>query len=212
MDVASYGCIAVIFGVVPVVLLGRLAGELAGSSSESRWIGRLLGLVIFVVAVGSFYSYERRLRRRATRDHRDQVVEDIHVDGATALALEPVNDNEPIIALDIGDNRILYLQGQWLRDPRIYGAREADTDPASDALNGLSEPFAFPTSSFTVARLPHSGRVLGIRVTGEYAAPRATLKALRLDYDFASSELFDGRLEDLPDILAREHRRRRDRS
>jgi hypothetical protein len=121
-----------------------------------------------------------------------------------------INDNAPILALDIGHGRVLLLQGQWLvNDASLYGAPPLHGDPYDDYFNGLPPPHSFPSDSFSLTRLPHSGRVLKIRVEGNYRRPERTVEGLRPEYEFGDSELFDGDLDRIADVLAREHTRRR---
>lgn len=212
-DFASYGCISIFFGIVPVYLLGKLGGWLGGFISEDastycQWIGWVLSTVLFVSAMVSFMPYERRVRRRATRDDQQKVVQEIHVVEPRVLEIGLINDNEPILAFDIGDNKILFLQGQWLRDFGTYGTDGPKGDPCDEFINGLPEPNSFPTSEFTISRLPISGVVLGIRIAGKYVAPQAVVEALKPEYEFRDSELFDGSLDDMATVLAREHERR----
>jgi hypothetical protein len=126
------------------------------------------------------------------------------------MEISLISDNEPILAFDIGGGKILFLQGQWLREPSTYGAPRQDGDPEEQFLNGLSKPFSFPSTAFTATRLPHSGRVLKITARGDYLAPEKKIEALRREYEFGDSELLDGALEDIAGVLAREHAKRRD--
>jgi hypothetical protein len=213
-DWASYGCIILFFAIVPAYLLGKLGGWLGGFVSEDasaygRWIGWLLAGVLFVSAIISFMPYERRRRQRASRDREEQIVQEIHVVEPRVIEIELISDNEPILAFDIGENKILFLQGQWLRDYETYGTNRPEGDPLEEFINGLPAPYSFPSSEFTLTRLPHSGEVLGLRVAGRYVAPQAVVEALKFEYDFADSELLDGSLDDIPGVLAREHERRR---
>src|SRR5262245_16561249 len=65
-----------------------------------------------------------------------------------------------------------------------------------------------PGTEFTLSRLPQSGEVAGIRVTGNDVVPQVAIAALQPEYDFADSELLEGSLDDIADVLAREHERR----
>ena len=121
--------------------------------------------------------------------------------------MDTETDNEPILAFDLGGERILYLQGQWLYDERKYGAPPRNEDPIEDVINGLPHPYSFPSTDFTIARFPHSGEVLSIRVSGCCLSPAADMHALKPEYEFGDSELFDGNLDDIAEVLAQEHAR-----
>lgn len=212
-DVASFGCLALFFGVLPVLLLGKL-GAWSGAfvsqraSASGRWIGWSLGIGVCVWAIIKFLPYERRQRLRGREDAIEQVVQEISVSDPRVIEIGLINDNEPILAFDIGDGKILFLQGQWLREDSIYGAPRQQGDPEEQFLNGLPEPFSFPSTAFTVTRLPHSGRVTSIRVQGDYLPPERTVEALKREYEFGDSELFDGAFDDIAGVLARAHAQR----
>ena len=151
----------------------------------------------------------RVLPLHVNRSHfAEQVVQEIAVSHPRVVEIHLINDNEPILAFDIGDQKILFLQGQWLRASETYGAPHQADDPEDNIVNGLPKPFSFPSRAFTVLRLPHSGRVLNIRVQGDYLAPEKTVEALRREYEFGDSELLDGSVDDIAGVLAREHAKR----
>jgi hypothetical protein len=173
-----------------------------------RWVGVGLAATVLLYALISFIPFDRRLRGRATKDLESQLVEEIHVSEARVVEIGLISDNEPILAFDIGDSKLLLLQGQWLRDEDTYGAERLIGDPFEEFLNGLPAPYSFPSSEFTVIRLPHSGLVLGIRVRGAYLPPSETVEALKPEYEFGDSEVFIGQLEEVASVLASEHKRR----
>jgi hypothetical protein len=213
-DYASYGCIAILFAILPAYLLGNLGGWLGGfispeAAKYGQWLGWALAAILFVAAIVTFIPYERRRRRRAAQDCEDQVIQDIHVVEPRVLEIGLISDNEPILAFQIADNKILFLQGQWLRDCGTYGVDAPGIEPYEEFINGLPPPHSFPSSEFTLSRLPNSGEVLGIRVAGRYLAPGAAVEALKPEYDFADSELLDGSLDDIADVLAHEHAQRK---
>jgi hypothetical protein len=136
------------------------------------------------------------------------MVEVITVSEPRVIEIGAISDNEPILAFDIGDRSILYLQGQWLRDEATYGSPARPGDPLEEFFNGLPAPYSFPSRAFVVTRLPNSGRVLGIRVNGQYVAPEKSVEALRPEYELGDSEIFDGSVDDLAEILAKKHAQR----
>lgn len=212
-DIASWGCLVIFLGMGPAFLLGIVGGWLGGFISEDastygQWFGGFLSAVVFVSAAVSYMRYERRARKRAMRDDQAKLVQEILVVEPRVIEIGLINDNEPILAFDIGDNKVLFLQGQWLRDPGTYGTDGPEGDPFDEFINGLPAPHSFPSSEFIISRFPHSGEVLGIRVAGKYAAPQAVVEALKLEYEFGDSEVFDGSLDDIAGVLAREHARR----
>jgi hypothetical protein len=214
-DVASFGCLTIFFGIIPIFFLGKLGAWIGGFASgqwvvHGRWIGWLVGIVTFGWALATFIPYARRQRMRGCFDADKQIVQEIAVSQPRVVEIFLISDNEPILTFDIGDGKILFLQGQWLRDPSTYGAPQQNDDPEEQFLNGLPKPFSFPSTAFTVTRLPHSGRVLRIMVHGDYLVPEKKVEALRREYEFGDSELLVGALEDIAGVLAREHAKRFD--
>lgn len=211
--IASYGCLAAFFAAAGVVLawLGAWLGSFISpnAATAGRCIGAGLSLGLFFYALFSLIPLERRSRRRAAKDWESQIVEELSVSQPRVVEIGLINDNEPILAFEIGEGKLLVLQGQWLRDETTYGAKAPEEDaPFDQYLNGLPPPHSFPSTEFTVVRLSHSGRVLGIRVRGEYLRPSETVEALKRGYDFRDSEILSGRLEDIAGVLAAEHARR----
>lgn len=196
-DLGSYGCLLLFGGLGPAFVVGLFAGWV---------IGCIAGAGLLLVWLVWFIPYERRQRRRAALDAKDQIVQEITVRDPRVVEIDPDTDNEPVLVFDIGRGKSLFLQGQWLRDPSTYGAPEHEGDPEEEFLNGLAAPWSFPSTSFIVTRLPHSGRVLGIQVMGEYRQPEKEIHgAWNREYEFGDSELFDGELDRIADVLAREH-------
>lgn|ERR1700722_641043 len=213
VDCASYGCITIFFGVVPIYLLGKLCGWVGGyisaeAATYGQWFGWSVAAIFFVIVMLMFARFERRRRQHAFKDNKAQIVQEIHVTDPRVIEIALISDNEPILALDVGNNAILFLQGQWLRDPTTYATEQAEDDPSEEFINGLPAPFSFPSSEFTLSRFPNSGEIIGIRVAGVYVAPTAAVEALKPEYEFGDSELFEGSLDDIAGVLNREHKRR----
>jgi hypothetical protein len=144
-------------------------------------------------------------RARLAEDADAGIVEEIAVCDPRVIEIGLISDDEPILAFDIGEEKVLFLQGQWLGFESTYDAPELTGDAYEEFVNGLPEPYSFPCNAFTVLRFPHSGLVLSIRVSGPYLAPEKTVEALRPEYEFRQSEVLDGRLDDIGEVLAREH-------
>ena len=98
----------------------------------------------------------------------------------------------PNLAIELSDDAILYLQGHWLLDYTIYGAPFPEDDDGDEQFNGLPAPHSFPSTEFTLSRLPNSGEVLQICVVGEYLPPEPAIEALKRTHQFQPSELFRG--------------------
>ena len=131
----------------------------------------------------------------------------IHVLNPRVIEIAMVGNTRPNLAIDMA-TMILYLQGQWLYDPDIYGAPPRD-DEGDELFNGLPAPHSFPCSEFTITRLPHSGEVLRIQIVGNYLQPEPAVEALKSEHEFQPSELFSGSIDDLVMVMEREHKIRR---
>ena len=90
----------------------------------------------------------------------------MRVENARLIEQEPGNDEGPIYYFGIGGGKVLCLRGQWMND-LDYGL--AADDPERDL------PSPFPTSSFTVHRVPLGGHVLRIEQIGEPLTAEAVL-------------------------------------
>lgn len=177
-------------------------------ATYSCWIGWCLGAFILIVLLCAYVPYERRQRCLASADTEADSITDIQVTNARAYELGPVGNLSPIFAIDIGDEQILYLAGQWLYDPSTYGAPDLAIDEQERSANGLPAPYSFPTDDFTITRFPVSGEVVAIATNGNYIAPIQTVDAMKTDFQFQPSEIFHGSLDRVAEVLEAEHQRR----
>lgn len=125
-DYASYGFIVVltvgtawVFGI-----LARWFGSFisADVSTDAQRVGWCAGVALAIPLLAALIPYDRRQRKLAARDNADHVVQEIHVTDPRVVEIGLINDNAPILALDIGGATILFLQGQWLLECGTYGA------------------------------------------------------------------------------------------
>lgn len=212
-DYASFGCLAVL-SAGTAWTFGR-AGHWLGSfisadvSSIAQWAGWLGGIVLGVPIFVALTPFGRKQMQLATRDHEEQLIQEIHVINPRAIEITMIGNIGPNLAIDIGDGMILYLQGKWLYDADIYGAAVQQDDEGDELFNGFPPPHSFPCSEFTISRLPHSGEVLRIHVVGKYLQPEPAVEALKSEHEFQPSELFSGSIDDIVEVMGREHETRR---
>ena len=192
--------------------LALLFGFLASLVSES-WrtggtiAGAAAGLVMGVVFFRGFGQFERELRDRSAADLAEGEVEEIVVECDAVVAIEADHSSLiPALALEIGDDDLLVLAGQWLGDPPLYGSDVTEADDALEGFeeiwwNGLRPPHAFPTRRFTVVRFSASGDVLAIRPEGEYLAPARTVPFDLGRYNPQPSQVLKGTLSELDRAL-----------
>lgn len=206
----DYGCFAIFLGAIALIA-GSFGTQVFANffgTAHSYWIGGLCAVALFIRMMMMAGPTLRRHRQRALKDVQAQLIQDLHVVNPRVVELNALTDNEPILVFQIGDDSILYLQGQWLRDPATYKAPDLDNDPFEEFVNGLPEPHSFPSTEFTISRFPNCGAVTWIRVQGPYLAPESTIDADKMGLEFEESELFQGSLSDIAEILEREHQRR----
>jgi hypothetical protein len=117
----------------------------------------------------------------AERDISKGLVEVIQVRDPVYVEQAEYEDEGPILFFDIGNNKILFLSGQWLYDQ--------------------SPPF--PSTQFTIHRSAVLGRVFKIDASGERLQPQRTLPCSSVPVsNLRESELLDGSLNDLPAAVA----------
>jgi len=204
---ASYGCLALLFGVAPAFylrvplkwLLARVAPPLVPSAPS---IAFAVSLVCCAGALISYYRYERQLRARGAQDVQHGSVQELQVSGITrCVELASDTDHAPVICIAVSSKQLLFLAGQWLTDGAIYGAPDFHGDPDDSRFNGHPDPFGFPSSAFVLTRLPHSGSVLGITISGEYVSPSRLNITIPEHFHGLDSFLVEGSIEDLAGAL-----------
>lgn len=208
----AWGCLVGILGIGAAFWLGAFGnwlGTLIGG--DAPWYGKCVGwglaILLFTAASVTYYRQERVLRNQARKDAASRKVQVIAVTQPRVVQIAYFDDQHPILCFDIGNNKVLLLQGRWLCDPGTYGVDQAGDDDG-ESLNGLHGRHAFPNTEFTVERWPHSGIVLSIQTAGEPLRPEKTVHGLKDETLFADSQLFEGKLEDMEAILEREQRAR----
>lgn len=212
-DVASLGCIAIAFGIAPAFVLGLAGGWLGSLVSPDaaiwcRYAGWIIGFLSLIYGFVWYWPKERKRKQQAKADSADVIVEELTVNSSRVVELSCPSSHEPCLVFDVGDNQLLYLHGQWLRWESTYGASLVIDDGNDDYLNLLDPPNSFPSDSFVVTRLPNSGHVFAIKVTGDYLVADQPIDALRPEFAFNGCELISGAIDAIPSSLQAEHQRR----
>lgn len=176
-----------------------------------------IGLAIVCAGLGLFasvhiYGALKGATNAAKTDLTNERVQIIHVSDASVIQQQEYNSEGPILYLSLDSDTILFLWGQWLFDPYVYGAEnhmiadDADTFP-----NAQDRQFAFPCTEFTIHRSPQLGRVLKIETNGKPLSPIKTLAWGDIPLqNLADSEILHGSFDDLPGTMSR--RKRADQS
>jgi len=163
--------------------------------------GACFGLFLSVC----IYRVLRDAANAVKADLGDGRVQVIEVTDASVVQQGEYGDEGPILYFELDGETILFMCGQWLFDPHVYGAEEhIVADDAETFLNAQDREFAFPCTDFTVHRCPESRRVVKIDTGGEPLSPIRTLDwgDVRLQ-DVGNCEILRGTLDDLPSVMAR---------
>jgi len=206
----EWGCVVMVVGIgtVGLWLVGGWIGGFWSPQAKfvGQWIGSSIGIFFLVILAFRLWHLVRRNRWFNTEALRDVVVEHITVTGVQSVKHFSLGGREdyPALAFDIGDGKILFLQGQWLWETHIYGAPLPPSDDSlEEFINGLPAPHSFPSDAFEIERCPHSGDVMSIQVQGKYLTPLPGGDVIQPDpdYDFSDSILCDGTLDDVAGAL-----------
>lgn len=112
---------------------------------------------------------ERRQRLCASKDKNAQIIQEIHVIAQRVIQIGLINDNQPIVAFLLGDNKIL-LSPRSMASQCRYGTGVASVE-AIFTMNSSMVCESLIHSPAQSSRLPDSqtaGEVVGIHVAGEY--------------------------------------------
>lgn len=203
LKVQDWGCALLGFGVVPGFLLGRLGRVVGSGISEQAAVGGeiagwILGTVLFSVLM--LVSWRQRTEKK--RFLAAGIVQEIYVESSRCFEV-PVFNSDPVLAFDLGADRLLILYGQWLYDAEIYGVDAPRDDPEEATLNGLPMPHGFPNTRFTLVRRPDTGEVLAIRPAGEYLPTEAMAETESVAQGLLPSQLATGSSDNLAEILGK---------
>lgn len=187
-DLGSWIYILLFFALLPLFLLGYFLG----------WVGYLLAIAFFSYIAIGFYNDETKSMQEAQKDLENLIIEEITIETQRVYEIVPIDNNDPILVFDIGNNKVLYIQGQWIRDYETYNLTEDPSlgDEGDDYLNALAPPYAFPTDKFKITRSSYLGEVFSIELLGEYMKPIADLNVLKNENEFKMSEILVGDIMD----------------
>lgn len=189
------GCAIVGFGILPMAFFGIAGRNAFGFAGLVG--GVVLGAAIFTLLM--IVSWKQRTQQRKFVTQGD--VQEITIDTAECFSIDLYN-SDPILVFDIGLDKLLVLQGQWLFEADTYGYVENTEDPVEEYFNGLPGPYYFPSSSFSIVRKANNGDVISIRPTGAYLVPKSLEDTLYANKLPPQSQLVPGSSENLiGDIL-----------
>ena len=209
---ANWGCVCVPAGW----LLWTFGGWVASFVSQDavrlgNFVGLGLTVALFAALAGTLAPHLRRETKRAKVAKSAAVVEEIRVRSGQVVQWEGLHSSmDPAICIDIGGGKLLLLLGQWMWDHDRYGIprdRAPETTDENDEkyVNRLPPPWSFPSTAFTIRRVPGTGDVLSIRVEGSYVEPTIAtfdIETAKIDV-VASSALLEGTLGDIGSAIRR---------
>lgn len=174
-----FGMILQTFGVIkkgpsPAIQFILVTGSVAGF---------ILGIVVLIK--------QRRISQNVynaySDDLKDNNVQVLHVTATGAVKVKEFEDEGPGFFLDVGDDKIMYLQGQYLYD----------------VVEGLK----FPNTEFELIKLPHGKIILGVNCTGQFLKPLRILNPSVICRHKESlvfdGDIFDGHLESIEQDFAK---------
>jgi hypothetical protein len=173
-------------GLTIGALIGLLAGTVPAATALSRgsttaatlfWVSS--GLVGIGIAALMHWRATAPLReRRALYDWelKEGVVTEFVCSISHALEIYNAEKEKTTYLLQVDDNRVLYLNGQYLYD----------------AASGQG----FPTERFRLARAPHSWEVLTLECEGPRLNTASFVDLRELRRAFDDGEVADGRISD----------------
>lgn len=124
--------------------------------------------VLFLGASGysNFAKFKQDIRRQATGISKQQFKSEKVYDLITT------GDLGPALCFELGNEKYLIVNGQWIFDPDIYG-EEAQKYHEEDStfFNGYKRPFSFPAKEFEIWTSDLDGNPIRLNIIGEYLEP-----------------------------------------
>lgn len=129
----------------------------------------VLPLILFVA---SLYSNIGKYHDDIKRDSAG-VTKKIFKATKAYYLLAPNDSVGPSLCMEIGDDKYLLTNGQWIYDENIYGkdAREY-YDENDDIFNGFRPPYSFPSTEFEIWVSNLDGKPSKVVVLGDYLKPK----------------------------------------
>lgn len=174
--------LALLNGVVGAFLTFSLVLMLGPEAAAwIKWIVPLTAIALTVVVVRARSIKQRQIRQQVDDDianHEIAIVRGRNVDWYYSLAARNKSSfvlkrEFPVLVGDLGDGDRLILTGESMFAPEIYGYEPSalDFQATNRAINGLPQPFEFPTRDFVVEYWPCSGFLNSIVPAGEPVDP-----------------------------------------
>jgi hypothetical protein len=135
--------------------------------------------------------------RLAAQDLKSGYLHVVHVQSERVIEQREFNDEGPIYFVDLGNERILLLWGQWLYGP--HTSLNGDNRVPNDKSTTEEGEGRFPCTEFVVHRTLGLGRILKMEIGG---APLRPVRELAVHAtpiaEMNDCELLVGHFDDLP--------------
>ncbi len=157
----------IVFGTIPTCLI--IFVFLMMISHKHLLKASVLPIILFAV---SLISNMRKYYRDIRKDQAGYTKHTYEVKNVYEL-FNLNNAYNPSLCLDIGHNKYLILNGQWMLNNAIYGedlARDKDHD--DDIFNYLKNPYSFPSTKFELWISNLDNEPSQIKVLGNYIVPK----------------------------------------
>lgn len=196
------------------MFLGWIGGFI--NDQVGRWCsftGIAIGLLIYIKPAIYYKKRAAKSIEEAKQDLELGKVQDIEVWTDRVDRIVAYSDNEPILCFQISPEQCLFLQGQWLWDSHTYEPNEEPDYDLDDecTMNGFIDDRGFPNGHFILTRMFNHGRVLCIKILGQFLRQENETIVFKPEYDykFKDSEIMDGSLEDIEMTLQRHYEKKR---
>lgn len=150
-------------------------------------IGVLLGFIFGVILMIKGRGTNRKVQHRYNDDLKENKVQATHCIVSGVIEVQEFEDEGPGFFLDIGEGRILFIQGQYLYK--------------------YVESKRFPNKEFDLIKLPYSNVVLDVICKGDYLVPLRVLKPSVIADKYVpfvyDGDVFDGKLDTIESDLNR---------
>jgi len=163
-----------LLGVFLVGLPLMLIASPPSASTEARVMILGPGLLAVIVCVVWILRSWYRLRGSHKRDLNEGQAEVLHCTAEDAVLLEEYEDEGLGYFVDLGDQTILFLQGQQFYD-LAWGENRVDRELDEEDDLERERHGAFPNREFRIVRTPHSELDLAFECVGERFSPSRRL-------------------------------------
>lgn len=159
------------------------------------------GVIATVCVCWRTLSHAARSEPPFDRDLREGQAEQLHVTASEVVELEEYEDEGSGFFFDVGDGRLLYMQGQYLDDDALNDDSSSE-QPAEDGSAAVRTP-RFPCREFEIVRASYSQEVLTLRCLGDYLPPSRLMSVEHFEGGLPDWVVFEGRLATLERDVSR---------